>query len=298
MNGKLYLVPTPIGNLEDITLRAIRILKEADLILAEDTRTSAPLLKHFDIHQKVFAHHQHNEHQSATEIVKFLKEGKNIALISDAGTPAISDPGFYLVREALKHGITAECLPGATAFVPALVNSGFPTDRFCFEGFLPLKKGRQTRYKTLAGEDRTIILYESPHRLLKTLEEMVTYFGGERQISISRELTKMFEETVRGTVEEVKLYYETHPVKGEFVICIGPCPTLPGREGFKKHEVKVFPPAGGGDLEGAFTVVDLPAGQAGLVGPSPTLPGREGFKNRETKVSPTGGDLEGAYTDQ
>jgi 16S rRNA (cytidine1402-2'-O)-methyltransferase len=218
--GSLYLVPTPIGNLEDITLRAIRILKEADIILAEDTRTSAPLLKHFDIHQKVYAHHQHNEHQSANEIVKFLKEGKRIALISDAGTPAISDPGFYLVREALKHGLAVECLPGATAFVPALVNSGFPTDRFCFEGFLPLKKGRQTRYKQLATEERTIILYESPHRLLKTLDEMIEFFGEERLISVSRELTKMFEETVRGTVAEVKVYFETHPVKGEFVICV------------------------------------------------------------------------------
>jgi len=221
-SGKLYLVPTPIGNLEDITFRAIRILKEADLILAEDTRTSAPLLKHFDIHQKVFSHHQHNEHQSSNEIIRFLKEGKNIALISDAGTPAISDPGFYLVREALKNDIAVECLPGATAFVPALVNSGFPTDRFCFEGFLPLKKGRQTRYKTLAHEERTIIFYESPHRLLKTLAEMANHFGEDRQISVSRELTKMFEETVRGTVAEVKTYFETHVAKGEFVICVSP----------------------------------------------------------------------------
>jgi 16S rRNA (cytidine1402-2'-O)-methyltransferase len=220
MSGKLYLVPTPIGNLEDMTFRAIRVLKEADLVLAEDTRTSAPLLKHFGIEKKVFAHHQHNEHQSSNEIIRFLKEGKNIALISDAGTPAISDPGFYLVREVLKHELAVECLPGATAFVPALVNSGFPTDRFCFEGFLPLKKGRQTRYKQLAEETRTIILYESPHRFLKTLEEMVIYFGEERQISVSRELTKMFEETVRGTVAEVKNYFETHPVKGEFVICV------------------------------------------------------------------------------
>src|SRR5471030_2336759 len=215
MPGKLYLVPTPIGNLEDITLRALRILKEVDLILAEDTRTSAPMLKHFDIHQKVFSHHQHNEHQSSNEIIRFLKDGKNIALISDAGTPAISDPGFYLVREALKNELDVECLPGATAFVPALVNSGFPTDRFCFEGFLPLKKGRQTRYKQLAEEERTIILYESPHRFLKTLDELVIYFGGERQISVSRELTKLFEETVRGTVTEVKAYFETHPVRSE-----------------------------------------------------------------------------------
>ncbi len=218
--GKLYLVPTPIGNLEDMTFRAVRVLKEADLILAEDTRTSAPLLKHFGVSQRVFAHHQHNEHQSATEIVRLLKEGKNVALISDAGTPAISDPGFYLVREAVKNDLEVECLPGATAFVPALVNSGFPTDRFCFEGFLPLKKGRQTRYKFLAEEDRTIILYESPHRLLKTLDEMATYFGADRQLSVSRELTKLYEETVRGTVAEVKAHFETHPVKGEFVICV------------------------------------------------------------------------------
>lgn len=218
--GKLYLVPTPIGNLEDMTFRAIRVLKEADLLLAEDTRTSAPLLKHFGIEKKVYAHHQHNEHQSSSEIVKFLKEGKNIALISDAGTPAISDPGFYLVREALKNDIDVECLPGATAFVPALVNSGFPTERFCFEGFLPLKKGRQTRYKELAKEERTVILYESPHRFIKTLDEISTYFGTERQISVSRELTKVFEETVRGTVVEVKQYFETHPAKGEFVICV------------------------------------------------------------------------------
>lgn len=221
--GKLYLVPTPIGNLEDITLRALRVLKEADLVLAEDTRTSAPLLKHFGIQQKVYAHHQHNEHQSSGEIVRFLKEGKNVALISDAGTPAISDPGFFLVRETLKNDLPVECLPGPTAFVPALVNSGFPTDRFCFEGFLPLKKGRQTRYKQLAAEERTIILYESPHRLLKTLDEMTVFFGADRQISVSRELTKLFEETVRGTVAEVKIYFETHPAKGEFVICIKGC---------------------------------------------------------------------------
>src|ERR1700748_3636183 len=204
--GKLYLVPTPIGNLEDMTFRAIRVLKEADVILAEDTRTSAPLLKHFDIHQRVFAHHQHNEHQSSNEIVRLLKEGKKVALISDAGPPAISDPGFYLVREAVKNEIDVECLPGATAFVPALVNYGFPTDRFCFEGFLHLKKGRQTRYKQLAEEERTLILYESPHRLLKTLEEMAIYFGADRMISVSRELTKMFEETVRGTVAGEKEY--------------------------------------------------------------------------------------------
>ncbi len=220
MNGKLYLVPTPIGNLEDITLRALRILKEVDLILAEDTRTSAPMLKHFEIDQKVFAHHQHNEHKAVAEIVKFLKEGKNIALISDAGTPAISDPGFLLVREVLKHDLPIECLPGATAFVPALVNSGLPNDRFTFEGFLPVKKGRQTRLKELIYEQRTMIFYESPHRLLKTLEEFIEYYGAERQASISRELTKMFEENVRGTLTEIKTHFEENILKGEFVIVV------------------------------------------------------------------------------
>ncbi len=216
----LYLVPTPIGNLEDMTFRAIRILKEADLILAEDTRTSAPLLKHFGIDKKVFAHHQHNEHKAVAEIIKFLKEGQIIALISDAGTPAISDPGFLLVREAIKEGLDIQCLPGATAFVPALVNSGLPNDKFCFEGFLPVKKGRQTRMKFLAEEKRTMIFYESPHRLLKTIEEFITYFGEERQASISRELSKLYEETVRGTLTELKAYFETHPIKGEFVFCV------------------------------------------------------------------------------
>ncbi|HYK77967.1 MAG TPA: 16S rRNA (cytidine(1402)-2'-O)-methyltransferase [Daejeonella sp.] len=220
MSGKLYLVPTPIGNLEDMTFRAIRILKEVDLILAEDTRTSAPLLKHFGIEKKVFSHHQHNEHKSVTEIIRFLKEGQQIALISDAGTPAISDPGFLLVREALKNELPVECLPGATAFVPALVNSGLSADRFTFEGFLPVKKGRQTRLKELATEERTMIFYESPHRLLKSLEEFIQYFGAERQASVSRELTKMFEETVRGTLAEIKLHFETHTLKGEFVICV------------------------------------------------------------------------------
>ncbi|NEU07554.1 16S rRNA (cytidine(1402)-2'-O)-methyltransferase [Flavihumibacter sp. R14] len=220
MIGKLYLVPTPIGNLEDMTFRAIRILKDADLILAEDTRTSAPLLKHFGIEKKVFSHHQHNEHKSVTEIIRFLKEGQQVALISDAGTPAISDPGFLLVREAIKNNLPVECLPGATAFVPALVNSGLSADRFTFEGFLPVKKGRQTRLKSLSEEERTMIFYESPHRLLKTLEEFAQYFGAERQASVSRELTKMFEETVRGTLESIKLHFETHTLKGEFVICV------------------------------------------------------------------------------
>lgn len=220
MSGKLYLVPTPIGNLEDITFRALRVLKEVDLILAEDTRTSAPLLKHFEIDQKVYAHHQHNEHKAVAEIVKFLKEGQNIALISDAGTPAISDPGFLLVREVLKNDLAVECLPGATAFVPALVNSGLPNDRFTFEGFLPVKKGRQTRLKELASETRTMIFYESPHRLLKFLEELIAHFGADRPASISRELTKMFEENVRGTLTEVKNHFEENTLKGEFVVVV------------------------------------------------------------------------------
>ncbi len=218
--GKLYLVPTPIGNLEDITLRAIRVLKEVDLILAEDTRTSGILLKHYQIEKRVLAHHQHNEHQSLKEIVKFLLTGSNIALITDAGTPGISDPGFLLIREVLKFNIVVDCLPGATAFVPALVNSGFPCDKFVFEGFLPVKKGRQTRFKELANEVRTIIFYESPHRLVKFLEEIIVYFPMETQVSVSRELTKMFEETKRGTAQELKEYFESKTVKGELVICV------------------------------------------------------------------------------
>ena len=228
--GKLFLVPTPIGNLEDMTFRAIRILKEADVILAEDTRTSAPLLKHFGIDKKAYSHHQHNEHKATSEIIRFLMQGQNVALISDAGTPAISDPGFFLVREALKHDLQVECLPGATAFVPALVNSGLPTDAFIFEGFLPVKKGRQTRIKRLAEEDRTIVLYESPHRLLKTLEEFEEYFGGERQASVSRELTKMYEETVRGTITEIKSHFTNNILKGEFIICVA------GKEEQKKSK--------------------------------------------------------------
>ena len=219
----LYIVPTPIGNLEDMTLRAIRILKEVDLILAEDTRTSAPLLKHFGIDNKVFAHHQHNEHKAVAEIIKFLKEGQNIALISDAGTPAISDPGFLLVREAIKEGQEVQCLPGATAFVPALVNSGLPNDRFCFEGFLPVKKGRQTRMKALSEETRTMIFYESPHRILKTIDEFIQYFGADRNASISRELSKLYEENARGTLTELKLHFENNPIKGEFVFCVAGC---------------------------------------------------------------------------
>lgn len=216
----LYLVPTPVGNLEDMTFRAIRILKEADIILAEDTRTSAPLLKHFGIDKKAYAHHQHNEHKALNEVIRFLKEGKVVALISDAGTPAISDPGFLLVREAIKNGLDVCCLPGATAFVPALVNSGLPTDSFVFEGFLPVKKGRQTKLKSLVSEERTMIFYESPHRLVKTLGEFATYLGSDRFISVSREISKIYEETVRGAIESVLTHFENNPVKGEFVICV------------------------------------------------------------------------------
>lgn len=220
MNGKLYLVPTPIGNLDDMTFRAVKVLKEVDIILAEDTRNSSPMLKHFGIDKKLFSHHQHNEHKAVNEIIRLLKEGQNIALISDAGTPAISDPGYLLTREAIKNNLEIECLPGATAFVPALVNSGLPNDRFIFEGFLPVKKGRQTRLKELALEERTMIFYESPHRLLKSLEEFITFFGADREVSVSRELTKMYEETKRGSLAEVKNYFETHTIKGEFVICL------------------------------------------------------------------------------
>lgn len=216
----LYLVPTPIGNLEDMTFRAIRILKEVDIILAEDTRVSATLLKHFGIENTVYAHHQHNEHKALNELIRLMKEGKTLALISDAGTPAISDPGFLLVREAIQQGLEVNCLPGATAFVPALVNSGLPADRFVFEGFLPVKKGRQTRLKSLVTEDRTMIFYESPHRILKTLTDFIEYYGEERLVSVSREITKVFEETVRGTLREVLNHFETGIIKGEFVICL------------------------------------------------------------------------------
>lgn len=220
MSGKLYLIPTPVGNLEDITLRALRILKEVDLVLAEDTRNGGNLLKHYGIDKKMFSHHQHNEHKAVAEVVKFLKAGQNIALISDAGTPGISDPGFLLVRECIKEEIPLETLPGATAFVPALVNSGLPCDRFCFEGFLPVKKGRQTKLKELISETRTMIFYESPHRLLKTLEEFAEYFGDDRQACASREISKMFEENVRGSLKEIISHFENNVLKGEFVICV------------------------------------------------------------------------------
>lgn len=219
--GKLFLVPTPIGNLDDMTLRAIKVLKEVDLVLAEDTRTSGKLLKHFEISTSLQSHHMHNEHKQVESLVEKLKREMNIALISDAGTPAISDPGFLLTRACIENGIEVECLPGATAFVPALVNSGLPNDRFVFEGFLPVKKGRQTRLKLLADETRTMVFYESPHKLIKTLTHFAEYFGEERPVSVSRELTKMYEETVRGTLEEVIQHFTQKPPKGEFVIVVG-----------------------------------------------------------------------------
>ncbi len=218
--AKLYLVPTPIGNLEDMTLRAIRVLKEVDLILAEDTRNSGKLLKHFDISTHMHSHHQHNEHKTIDHLIQRLKIGENIALISDAGTPAISDPGFLIVRACVENNIEVECLPGATAFVPALVNSGLPNDKFVFEGFLPDKKGRQTRYLALAAETRTMILYVSPHKLLKTLGEFQTYFGEDRQISVSRELSKLHEENLRGSVREILTHFENKPPKGEIVVIV------------------------------------------------------------------------------
>ena len=219
--GKLYVVPTPVGNLEDMTLRAIRVLKEADLILAEDTRTSGILLKHFDIKNALQSHHKFNEHQTVENVVGRLKAGETIALISDAGTPGISDPGFLVVRECVKNGIEVQTLPGATAFVPALVSSGLPDDRFCFEGFLPQKKGRQTRLNALAGETRTMIFYVSPFRLLKTLQQFAEVFGAERPVSVCREISKIHEESVRGTLREVIAHFtETEP-RGEIVIVVG-----------------------------------------------------------------------------
>lgn len=228
--GKLYLVPTPVGNLEDMTFRAIRVLKEVDVILAEDTRTSGILLKHFGIENKLQSHHKFNEHKTVYGVVERIKMGENVALISDAGTPSISDPGFLLSRECVENGVVVECLPGATAFVPALVDSGFPTDRFCFEGFLPQKKGRQSRLKELGEEERTVILYESPFRLLKLLEQMEELMGGERRVSVSREISKKFEETVRGTISEVKSHFEKKEPKGEIVV------VLEGKEKEKKSK--------------------------------------------------------------
>ena len=218
--GILYIVPTPVGNMEDMTMRAIRILKEADLVLAEDTRTSGILLQHFDIKNRLMSHHKFNEHGTTASVVDRLKAGETIALISDAGTPGISDPGFFLAREAAKAGITVQCLPGATAFVPAIVASGLPCDRFCFEGFLPQKKGRATRLESLTEESRTMIFYESPYRVVKTLKQFAEYFGGDRQVSACREISKIHEESVRGTLDEVIAHFEEIPPKGEFVIVL------------------------------------------------------------------------------
>ena len=218
--SKLYVVPTPVGNLEDMTMRAVRVLNEVDLILAEDTRTSSVLLKHFDIHTPMTSHHKFNEHKTVEHLVERIQQGTTVALISDAGTPAISDPGFLLVRACVSRDIDVECLPGATAFVPALVNSGLPNDRFCFEGFLPQKKGRQTKFKELAVEERTMIFYESPFRIVKTLEQMAEYWGAERKASVSREISKKFEETVRGTLSELIVHFTENPPKGEFVMVV------------------------------------------------------------------------------
>jgi len=218
--GTLYIVPTPVGNMEDMTLRAIRILKEVDLVLAEDTRTSGILLKHFDIKNQLMSHHKFNEHGTSTGIVQRLLAGQNIALISDAGTPGISDPGFFLVREAVRAGVEVQTLPGATAFVPALVSSGLPCDRFAFEGFLPQKKGRQTKLESLRDEQRTMIFYESPYRLVKTLQQFAEVFGLERPVSVCREISKVHEESVRGSLQEVIAHFTEHAPKGEIVIVL------------------------------------------------------------------------------
>lgn len=218
--GMLYVVPTPVGNLEDMTFRAIRVLKEADLILAEDTRTSGILLKHFEIKNAMQSHHKFNEHQAVESVVNRIKGGETVALISDAGTPGISDPGFLLVRECVRNGIEVQCLPGATAFVPALVDSGLPDEKFCFEGFLPQKKGRMTRLKALAQEYRTMVFYESPYRLVKTLTQFIEYFGTERSASVTREISKVHEETVRGTLAELVVHFEANEPRGEIVIVV------------------------------------------------------------------------------
>ena len=218
--SKLFVVPTPVGNLEDMTFRAIRVLKEVDFILAEDTRTTGFLLKHFEINNKMQSHHKFNEHKSVEQIVARIKGGETVALVSDAGTPAISDPGFLIVRECARQGVEVECLPGATAFVPALVMSGLPNDRFCFEGFLPPKKGRVTKMKELALEPRTSIIYESPYRIVKTLSQLAEYMGLDRQGSVSREISKLHAETVRGTLEELISHFTLNDPKGEFVIIL------------------------------------------------------------------------------
>ncbi len=221
--GILYVVPTPVGNLEDITLRALRILREADLILAEDTRTTGVLLKHYDIHNQLMSHHKFNEHGTSAGVVERLRGGQTIALVSDAGTPGISDPGFFLVREAIAAGVEVQCLPGATAFVPALVSSGLPDDRFCFEGFLPQKKGRQTRLSALASEVRTMVIYESPYRLVKTLQQLAEVMGGERRACVAREISKIHEECKRGTLAELVAHFTETPPRGEIVLMVAGC---------------------------------------------------------------------------
>lgn len=231
--AKLTVVPTPVGNLEDMTLRAIRVLKEADLILAEDTRTTGILLKHFGIQNRMQSHHKFNEHKTVEQIASRIKGGEQIALVSDAGTPAISDPGFMLVRECVRQGVDVECLPGATAFVPALVASGLPNEKFCFEGFLPQKKGRQTRLKELSSEQRTIVFYESPFRLVKTLVQLSEHFGADRQVSVSREISKLHEETVRGTLQEVINHFTENEPRGEIVI------VLAGKKDRKETETEI-----------------------------------------------------------
>ncbi len=228
--GMLYVVPTPVGNLEDITLRALRVLREADLILAEDTRTTGILLKHYDIRQPLCAHHKFNEHQTAAAFAARMAGGEVMALVSDAGTPGISDPGFLLVRECVSRGVTVQCLPGATAFVPALVSSGLPCDRFCFEGFLPQKKGRQTRLRELATEPRTVVLYESPHRVARSLRELCAAFGEGRRAAACREISKVHEECVRGTLAELAAHFEAEAPRGEFVLVVEGCPPEPKRK--------------------------------------------------------------------
>lgn len=218
--GKLYVVPTPVGNLDDMTFRAIQVLKEADLVLAEDTRTSGILLKHFEIKKPMQSHHKFNEHKTVESVINRLKAGETVALVSDAGTPGISDPGFLVVRECVRNGIEVQCLPGATAFVPALVSSGLPCDRFCFEGFLPQKKGRQTRLKALAGETRTMVFYESPHRLVKALAQFAEFFGADRQAAVAREISKVHEETVRGTLADLVEHFTANEPRGEIVILV------------------------------------------------------------------------------